>query len=272
MQSYDANAQAEPSPMAAQTAPGALSAGGTSPSHLWLWALSAALLAGLVTCLGGEAAYDWFKPIFPLPANWAKLGPYEKPDVLSALLRKARPGAEAKNSALAYGLLGATLAGGLGLAGGLARRSIPAALAAALVGLVGGAATGAGLSVPVTHAFYKHLDPESGLMLALLIRGGIWAPIGAVAGLAFGLGLGGPRTIARALIGGLAGGILGTMAFEIANAFAFPLSRLNAPIPDERFPRLLAILCVAVSTALAVAVGVRERERKRKPPRLPELP
>ena len=111
MQSDDANAQDEPTPVAAQAAPGALSAGGAWPSHLWLWALSAGLLAGLVTCLVGEAAYDWYKPIFPLPANWAQLGPYEKPDVLSALLRKARPGAEAKNSALVYGLLGATLAG-----------------------------------------------------------------------------------------------------------------------------------------------------------------
>src|SRR4051812_11889325 len=106
MQSDDANEQVEPSPVAAQAAPGALSAGRTWPSHLWLWALSAGLLAGLVTGLVGEAAYDWYKPIFALPANWAQLGPYDRPDVLSALLRKTRPGAEAKNSALVYGLLG----------------------------------------------------------------------------------------------------------------------------------------------------------------------
>jgi hypothetical protein len=217
------------------------------------------LLAGLAAWVCGEAAYGLFKPVYQLPANWDRLSAFDKPDVLSTLLRNATPGAEAKNTAVAYGLLGLLLPGLLGLAGGLTRRSPRAALAAMLVGDLAGAGLGIGLSVAMTHLFFHYLDPESGLMLGLLIHAGIWVPIGAAAGLAFGIGLGGRRSVVRALLGGIAGAVLATMAFEVAHAIAFPLARLEAPVPPERLSRLLSMLCVSMFTALGAAVGVRER-------------
>jgi hypothetical protein len=259
-------------------------------TRLWVFALVAGLVAGLESWVGGEAAYGHYTPVFKLPANWDRLGPYDKPNVISDLLREATPIAEAKNTAVAYGLLGASLGAALGLAGGLARRSAGAALAATLFGAVAGVATGAGMSVVLTHEFYRRINPESGMMLGMLTHAGIWVPVGAVAGLAFGLGLGGPRAIAFALLGGLAGAVFGTMAFETINAIAFPLIRVNAPIPGDwltreeaqklprllarlytGLPRLLSCLCVAVFTALGAAVGVRRRGGKPAPPAGHEL-
>jgi hypothetical protein len=238
------------------------------PRPLWLWALAAGLAAGLAAAVGGEAAHGRFQPVIKYPANWDQISAFDKPDIVSALMRKETPGAEAKNTAVAYGLLGATLGGALGLAGGLARRSGRAALTATLVGALTGAATGAALSVATTPVFFQRLDPESGMTLGLLIHAGIWVPIGAAAGLAFGVGLGGPRSIALALLGGLAGAVLGTFAYELVNALAFPNARLDRPVPDDWQSRILAVFSVAVFTALGAALGLGERRRKvESPPR-----
>src|SRR5215218_8351865 len=88
---------------------------GVPRGHAWLWAAAAALLAGFLSWVGQEKAYGHFKPQFQLPANFARMSPYEKTDVIADLTQKATPAAEQKNSVLAYGLLGAALAGALGL-------------------------------------------------------------------------------------------------------------------------------------------------------------
>jgi hypothetical protein len=100
------------------------------------------------------------------------------------------------------------------------------------------------------------------MLLGLLIHAGIWLPIGAAAGVAFGVGRGGRRTIVLALLGGLAGAALGTLVFEIVNGLAFPNVRLDKPIPGESHSRILTYFCVAVFTALGAALGVGERRSK----------
>src|SRR5690348_9064901 len=76
-------------------------------AHTWLWATVAALLAGALAWACQEQVYGHFQPQYKLPANFATLGPYEKPTVLAQLIAKATPASESKNTALAYGLLGA---------------------------------------------------------------------------------------------------------------------------------------------------------------------
>jgi hypothetical protein len=243
--------------------PGGPAAGRPSPpALLLLWALAGGLAAGLVAALCGEALYGWFQPVLARPPDWDKISAFDKPDILSGLLRRETPTVEAKNAALAYGLLGATLGAALGLAAGLARRSRTAALTAALVGVVAGAATGAVMSAALIPVFFRALNPESGMLLGLLIHAGIWVPIGAAAGLAFGVGLGGRRSIPLALMGGLAGAALGTLIFEIANGLVFPSVRLDKPIPGEAQSRILSYFCVTVFTALGAALGVGERRAK----------
>ena len=232
------------------------------PARLWPWALAAGLAAGLVASLGGEAVFGRFQPVFVYPPNWDKIGPYDKPDILSAFLRRETPVVETKNAAAAYGLLGAVLGGSLGLAAGLARRSPGAASRAALLGVLAGGATGAAMSAALVPVFFRIIDPESGMLPALLTHAGIWAPIGAAAGLAFGVGLGRPRTILLALFGGLAGAALGTIAYEVVNSLAFPNLRLDKPIPGEAPSRILGDFCITIFTALGVVLGVGERNAK----------
>jgi hypothetical protein len=57
-------------------------------------------------------------------------------------------------------------------------------------------------------------------------------------------------------VGGLVGAALGTVAYEFANAIAFPTARLDRPIPDAAGSRILAVFCVAILTALGAASAV----------------
>ena len=232
------------------------------PAHLWLWALAAGLLAGALASAGGEAVYGRFQPVFIPPPGWEKVSQYQRPQVTSAFLTKENPIVEGKNAAAAYGLMGAVLGGALGLAGGLARRTPRTAIIASFVGIVSGAATGAALSIALFPIFFRVVTAESGLLPLLLIHAGVWAPVGAAAGLAFGIGLGGPRSIAFAMIGGLAGAALGTMAFEVANSIVFPSIRLDRPIPSEAPSRIMGHFCITVFASLGAALGVGERKGK----------
>jgi len=266
MPSDHPNERAETTPPAVgrgRSAPGATATGDASRAGWIAWSLTAGLLAGLVAGVGGEAAFGLFQPPNRRPADFAKLDSYERSSVLSQIIREETPPTEAKNAALTYGLLGLALGGSLGLAGGLARRSPRAGVKAGLIGGMLGGATGAGAAWPMTYLFYHYLDPESGVALPLLIRSGILLPVGAAAGLAFGSGSGGRRSIIRGLLGGIAGAALGTMLFEVFNAAAFPLVRVTSPISGERLPRLLLIFCVTVFTSLGTAVGTQAAGRSR---------
>ena len=234
------------------------------PPRLWLWALAAGIVAGVVAGVCGEAAYGWFQPVLEYPPGFEKLSPFDKPDITSGLLRKELPGVEVKNTAVASGLLGAALGGALGLAGGLARRSVRSALIAGLVGALTAAIAGAVMSPVLTPIFYRSVDPESGMELGILIHSGLWVPIGAVAGLAFGVGLKGTGSILKALLGGLAGAILGTMVYELGNAFAFPSVRLDKPIPDDWHSRILGVFSMTICTALGAAIGLGVRENAKR--------
>jgi hypothetical protein len=247
------------------TAPAA--APGVLPSSwpLGAWIVSAALAAGLIGWLAGEANYQRFKPVVVRPPNWNEINPYARSDILSRQILAQRPPSEAMNTALAYGVLGAALGLGLGLAGSLARGDVRAGLSAGLVGLLLGGAAGAGLAAAlVLGVYYPNITPESGLLLPFLAHGGPGGGIGAAAGLAFGLGLGGGRLAIRGLLGGLVGALIGTLAFEVLNGsgMVFPLPRVEAPpIPEDRPARLAGHLLVAIGTALGAWLGATERSR-----------
>jgi hypothetical protein len=173
------------------------------------------------------------------------------------------------NGAIAFGGLGALLGLGLGLAGGLARRSLPGAALGAGVGLVLGAAAGALPSFPMMkiHWYNRHEEAVMGelaIPFALMIHAGLWCALGAAAGLAYGVGRYGRDVVGVlvATIGGLIGATLGVIAFEVIGSMAFPLARTVDPFSESSLTRLLARLCVAVFTALGV-LAVTRIPRKR---------
>jgi hypothetical protein len=237
---------------------------------LWLLTAGAGLVAGCLSWAGGEATFDKYKiaDAMVYPPNYKQIGGYQKVAVQAEIEGAAQIVVERKKAVVAFGLLGLVLGLVLGLTGGLASGEPRSALGGALGGGAVGAAAGAGLSMALVPLFYRYQDPESGGLLELFITHcGIFAGIGAAAGLALAWGLGSRTSLGRALFGGVLGALAGTFIFEAINSLAFPLMRTYEPVPSEQLPRLVVHLCVAVFTALiaGLAAGTPPRKEARLP-------
>lgn len=222
--------------------------------YLAAWVLPAAVIAGLGAWACGESTLDYFQPSAAAAKN------HLDPRALNLELSVLVP----KNASIAFGMQGALLGLLLGLAVGLARRSVTGGITGGIGGLLLGALAGIVVPlalVPIFMGSYRPAEPN--MMLLLMIRGGIWAAIGAAAGLAFGLGSGRPAWLARTFLGGLAGGFAGTLVFEIANALIDPLDRNDKTIPTTPLARVLSYLLVAVFVALGTLYSVRRSRRGR---------
>jgi hypothetical protein len=207
-------------------------------------AVGAALVAGFLAWGIGEKTYGYYQ----IPAS--VLGQRD----FSALNREERI-ADQKNTAIAYGTFGALLGLLSGVAGGAVGRSIPGGASAALAGLVLGGIGGSLASYALAPIFDRlYSDESASLVLSSLVRGGIWAVVGITSGLALGWGWHDLRGIPRALLGGLAGGVCGTIAFEVANAVLFPADRNDAIIPSSMEARMLAYLFVSVGVAIGAVL------------------
>jgi hypothetical protein len=173
---------------------------------------------------------------------------------------KETPGVQLRIAALTFGLLGTSLGVTLGIAGGLARRagSAMATTGAGLLGAVLGIAIGGGISLavipPLLEVYFSHKDLE--VIIGLLTHIVIWGPLGAAAGLAFAVGLGERPLIGRALVAGLLGAVIGTLAFDLVGALAFPLAKTDALLSLTWPTRLLARLLVSLGTGSALAFSL----------------
>lgn len=232
------------------------------PARLWVLALLAATLAGAGAWLLVESTLHHFVPAENLTKSMGM--------TINVPKFEDRAAAERKNASLANGILGCVLGLALGLAGGLARSSFQAALASGIVGSLLGLAVGVGASEGILPIYFRQLDKASeelshDIIFPLLIHCGIWSAIGAAGGVALGLGLGSKQRIIAAAFGGLIGGALGTVFYEILGAVAFPASRTTEPIANDWAPRLIGNLAVAMLAATIAVVAVRSPGSKKTP-------
>ena len=95
----------------------------------------------------------------------------------------------------------------------------------------------------------------------------IWGLLGAVAGLAFAVGLGERSVWARALTAGFAGALIAAVAFDLIGVVAFPGARTDDPISRTWVTRLMARLLVTVVTAAAVSLVLPVRPAEPSGPR-----
>ena len=210
------------------------------------WLIAGALTAGLLAFAIGEKTYELI-PAKNVPIDTmghVSIGP-------SAATARV---AAARNGSITFGVLGICLGGCLGLAGGLARRSVAAAGKAGLLGAVLALILAVATSPPLLPFFLKAIpdQPDYDLIFSMVMHGTIWGLIGAAAGLAFAVGLGERRLIGPALLAGLAGAVLGAIAFDLIGGALFPLADTGMPISRTLPTRLLARLLVTVGTATAV--------------------
>jgi len=174
---------------------------------------------------------------------------------------KAREAAQFSETTLAFGALGAVFGFALGLAGGAARGSALAAVIAAVVGSILGGFAGAGMARVMLPIYFRNiLKSDSGdLTLAILVLGANWSVIGAVAGAAFGIGLGDRNRIVGVLFGGLLGALAGVLVYEMVGALAFPLDGITSPLSKTWGTRLFARLAVTTLASAGVAWGALDR-------------
>jgi hypothetical protein len=221
-------------------------------------------LAALVSWLLIEATHDSFKPK-GAPSRF--MG---STFLIAGAQERATAGT--RNAAVALGMMGGTVGLALGLAGGLARRCGRATVAAAGLGLVLGQAAGIGLAfaaLPVASRLHER-DPgnmSTEMAASLLAHSSTWGAIGAVGGLAFGIGLGGRGRAVRGLLGGLLGAVAGAFLYEIIAALALPGTKTLEPIAATWGIRLLAQVLAVIPTAAGVAALIPERALRRSQPR-----
>ena len=138
----------------------------------------------------------------------------------------------------------------------LRRGSARAALIAAIAGSILGGTAGAIMPRVLLPIYFRMHNPDrDDLMLAILTQGGNWSVIGAAAGAAFGIGLGGRGRALRALLGGLLGAIAGVLVYEIVGGVAFPLDGTADPLSATWGTRLFARLAVTILASAGAAMG-----------------
>jgi hypothetical protein len=238
-------------PIAAGDAgPSAVGAGGNS--RRLVLTLSAGLVAGLLAWIIGEACLGMIKP--PLhPMN-------SRGVTLKVTFPREEATADAQNAGLAFVVLGATLGSGLGLAGGLVRRSRRAMLTAGLLGLALGVTAAALASLALLPAYnaYKARNADEALrdlLTPLLVHGAIWSSIGAAAGLAYGFGLGARSRWLVIAQTAIAGAALATVLYELVGALAFPAAETARFVSTTWQTRLFARLSVALLAAAGAALA-----------------
>jgi hypothetical protein len=220
-----------------------------SERHVWTIVLSTAVVAGLISWLGGEAAYGLFKPrlfVVHLLDGSTSL----QPSIPS--LRAA----DVKNTALALGILGAVTALAMSFAGGLVTGS-PAR--GVMVGL-GTLAVGALVSVLATFALFPLLhrqpvpDPND-MLTPVLVQAGIWMIVGAMAGISFAIGMRRDRHLAAATVAACLAALLATVVYHLLIGGLLTDLGPTMLIPGTSGLRLIAVLTATILIAAGAARG-----------------
>jgi len=226
--------------------------------RLWIAALAAGVVAGALGWLGGEAIHGLF-----LPPIRTVSGAEAAED-----LKAANIGLE-KEANIAFAMLGGAVGLALGLAGGVSRRSVGGAAVAAVAGLVLGTAAAFGAALPLIAIASHSVDRmNDDMVFSILLLGGIASAIGLSGGLAFGIGLGDPRRIIPAALGGLLGAALGTAFYQVLGTLVFPLDQSAAPLPTTGTSRLVARMAIPLFIAAFTVVlvrGPRSRTKTKTP-------
>ncbi len=231
-----------------------------SKGGIWTWALIGALLAGSISWFVGEQFVSHFKPK-TIVMN-TMMGPME------GATTEESTKSDSRNAALAYGIVGAVFGLAMGVAGGLARASVKSAILAGVAGALLGAPLSAGTAIALQPLYYKSLDAdptEQSLMLPLLVHAGIWMTAGAVAGLAFALGLSGRKDhILRGLIGGLIGAVVAAVAYEVVGTFLSSEAETIRPLSLTSETRMMARSMLTLLAAAGIAFTITSDSTRKK--------
>jgi hypothetical protein len=171
---------------------------------------------------------------------------------------ETRAVAEIRTAALTYGTLGGLLGLALGLSGVASAGRLRATRIAPIVGLAAGIAAGSLASLVFLPLYNRWVfDNLEEMFRSLVLHCGLWGPLSATAGLAFGLGAGGWKSARRTTWTSLACVIFFVVCYELIGAFALPLGETSDPVPGTWYARLFADVGVACFTAFGALLYIR---------------
>ena len=213
------------------------------------WLALAGLLAGLAAFGAGEVAYQ------RIPTERVKTKIMGQtlmvPNSTTAMVAEVR-------NARRHSVYSACFSGGFLESPGALRGSMVAVSGAGVLGAILGLATGVGASFGLLPYFFstQPYHPEYDLILSVMMHAVIWGLMGAVAGLAFAIGLGERKLILRVIMAAFVGATLGSVVFEFVGAAIFPLASTGQPISTTWATRLLARLLVTLTCVTVVVLSL----------------
>ena len=221
------------------------------PRRLLTFTIPAAIIAALLGWLIGESKPMWVQPETRKIVTMGTVGWVPTTETTQAAERATA----ARVNAVFGGLLGLSL----GLAGGLATRSPRRGIIAGLLGMVGAALVGFGVSYAVIPLFHRFRDSLPDDMLAsMIMHGAIWTSAAMIAGLALGLSLGrGVSRLGWIVLEAFLGATMGTVVFDVAGSILATADRTGEPVSASSMTRLAARLLIAVSVAIGASLGCK---------------
>ncbi len=229
--------------------------GAPRPGLVWCLAIVSGLLAGLLGWSSGDAASRYLHWEAHVRAG-QNPAPGRPDRQVSMLLGEARNAAERNNTALAMGALGGMLGLLFGAGAGLSRGSITRIVRGGTTGLLLGCLVGAIVPYMLVPLFYRSMSNPPNPALPLIIHTGMYAAIGAIGGIAFGMGFIGWRAAGRGLLAGAMGAVLGSLVYNILHTTFMPLEWDYSPMPGKTATRLLAHLCVSLLSVICVVAAL----------------
>jgi hypothetical protein len=181
---------------------------------------------------------------------------------------ESQTAANKKNAILAHAIYGCALGLMMGLAGGLAARSLQRGVFVGLGAQAAGAVIGVIAATVVLPLFYRHNVPDpNDLLSPILLHGAMWAAIGGLAAAAFACAAGRPlRLIPLAVGDACVAAFLASVVYHLLSAEVFPESKSIDPVADWPIVRLLALSllagCIAMGAARGTCVSVRRAPKK----------
>jgi hypothetical protein len=214
----------------------------SSRIRMWALAMTAGLAAGLIGWILAESA---------LTKGTDRLRDKGRNVPLASTVAL-------RDAIVSFGIQGALLGLGLGATGGLIGRSGRRAVLAGGAGLILGGLAGAGTARWLVPIYFDNLNAND-LTYSMEVNGGIWGAVGAAAGLAFALGLGGSGRLLLMAVAGFGGGLIAMTLFVFGGSIFLPRALADRPVsltPESRLAaRLLLTLLVAAGAVLAEVSG-----------------
>jgi hypothetical protein len=229
---------------------------GSSPARsefarVWLISLACALLAGVIGWLASSVADGYWHWVGRLN-DAESVGRDRRDPVFTQKLAEARIAAETKNTALALGIFGGVLGLTFGAAGGFCRGSNRLALLGGMIGLALVAAAAVAASFQIAPLLFKYMGKPPNPSAPLICHTALYAIIGGMGGLVFGVGFKGWSQALRAMLAGAMGAALGSIVYNVTHTIAFPLEWDFSPLPGKETSRLIAHLCAAVFSMVCI--------------------